>query len=42
MSKDGSLRYESEGECNGVAGWESISEEDLFITFLRSGTMLIF
>jgi len=41
MSKDGSLRYGSKGECNGVAGWESISEEDLFITFLRSGTMLI-
>ena len=41
MSKDGSLRYGSKGECNGVAGWESISEEDLFITFLRSGMMLI-
>ena len=41
MSKDGSLRCGSGGECNGVTGWESISKEDLFITFLRSKTMLI-
>ena len=41
MSKDGSLRCGSGGECNGVTGWESIPKEDLFIVFSRSGTTLI-
>ena len=41
MLKDGSLRCGSGGECNGVTGWKSISEEDLFIAFSRSGTTLI-
>ena len=41
MSKDGSLRIGRGGECNGMAGWKSVSEEDLFIAFLRSGTTLI-
>jgi len=41
MSKDGSLRVGSRGECNGVTGWKSISEEDLFIASLRSRTTLI-
>jgi len=41
MSKDGSLRCGSKRKCNGVTGWESISKKDLFIVFLRSGTMLI-
>ena len=41
MSKDGSLRCGSGGECNGVTGWESISEEGLFIAFSRSGITLI-
>ena len=41
MSKNGSLRCGSGEECNGVTGWESISKEDLFIAFSRSGTTLI-
>jgi len=41
MSKDRSLRIGRGGECNGMAGWESISKEDLFIAFSRSGTTLI-
>jgi len=41
MLKDGSLRCGSRGECNGVTGWESISEEGLFIAFSRSGITLI-
>ena len=41
MSKDGSLRVGRGGECNGMAGWKSVSEEDLFIVFSRSRTTLI-
>jgi len=41
MSKDRSLRGRSGGERNDVTGQESISEENLFIVFLRSRTMLI-
>ena len=41
MSKDGFLRIRGKGECNGVTGWKSFSEEDLFIAFSRSRTMLI-
>jgi len=41
MSKNGSLRCGSGGEHNGVTGWESISKEDLFIAFSRSGMTLI-
>jgi len=41
MSKNRSLRVRSGREHNGVTGWESISKEDLFIAFLRSGTTLI-
>jgi len=41
ISKDGSLRVGSRGECNSVTGWKSISEENLFIAFSRSGITLI-
>ena len=41
MSKDGSLRCGGRRERNGVTGWKSISEKDLFIAFSRSRTMLI-
>jgi len=41
ISKDGSLRVGRGGECNGMTGWKSISKEDLFIAFSRSGTTLI-
>ena len=41
MSKDGSLRYGSKGKRNGMASWKSISKEDLFIAFSRSGMTLI-
>jgi len=39
--KDRSLRVRTGGEHNGMTSWKSISEEDLFIAFLRSRTMLI-
>jgi len=35
------LRVGNGGDYNGMTGWESVSEEDLFIAFLRSGTTLI-
>jgi len=40
--KDRSLRVGIGEECNGITSWKSVSEEDSFITFSRSGTMLIF
>jgi len=41
ISKNGSLRVGSGGERNGMTGWKSISEKDLFIASSRSRMMLI-
>ena len=41
MLKDRSLKVEGRGKYNGSTGRESVSEEDLFIAFLRSRTTLI-